>query len=147
MRVRGVYETFGLGLYTYAHQNPVKLIDPDGNFVLYVETEGSGHVGIQTNYNGNHVNYDFGRYNGKYSLSIYSGPGIYRRTGGKPGSSRYEGYTEFDFNVSQELDNAVALKFREAFDSGTKSFPEEVSQRMPKGKRSLNSTERYSGQD
>ena len=30
----GVFNSFNLGLYTYGHQNPIKLVDPDGNAVF-----------------------------------------------------------------------------------------------------------------
>ena len=30
----GIYNPFNLGMYTYVHQNPVKLVDPNGNEAL-----------------------------------------------------------------------------------------------------------------
>ncbi|WNO10574.1 RHS repeat-associated core domain-containing protein [Teredinibacter sp. KSP-S5-2] len=132
--------------YAYANNNPYKFIDPDGRFSVYVETAGTGHVGIQTNYNGNKVNYDFGRYKGKYKGSLYSGPGIYKRTKGTPSSAKYQGYEEFHFSVSQELDNAIAQKFRDAYDSGDKSLPPEVLNALER-KSQLSGGQTYSGSD
>ena len=52
----GVYNPFNLGLYTYAHQNPIKLVDPDGNAVwkipftdtyLYIGKGGVGTTSTQ----------------------------------------------------------------------------------------------------
>jgi RHS repeat-associated protein len=142
----GAFNSLNLAMYTYGHNNPVKFTDPDGNFVLYVETEGTGHVGIQTNSNGNKSNYDYGRYHGKYESSIYSGPAIYRRTEGKPGSSKYSGYQEFNFKVSPKLDNAIAARFRKDFDSGSKTLPTEVKDGLV-NKSDLGTNERYSGED
>ena len=144
----GVFVSLNLNFYAYAHQNPVRLKDPDGNFVLYVETTETGHIGIQTNYNGSMTNYDFGRYKGTYTDSwVYGGPAVNRRTKGKPSSAQYGGYQEFNFKVSQKLDNAIALKFRKGFDSGQKQFPDDIKKRLPAKKQVLGSNERYTGED
>lgn len=143
---KGVFNPKNLNMFGYTYNNPVNMVDPDGKFALYAETEGTGHIGIQTNQNGNKTNYDFGRYKGKYSESLYSGPAISKRSGGKPSSSKYEGYQKFDFKVSQELDNAIATKFEKSFESGKKALPQDIKSKLSK-KSSLNSNERYSGKD
>jgi len=134
----GEVDTFNR--YSYVANNPYKYVDPDGQAKIYVETEGTGHVGITTNYKGNEVNYDFGRYKGTYKYSLYSGPGILKRTGGTPSSAKYSGYQVFDLKVSQGLDNEIAKGFRAAFDAGSTSLPDGF-------KGSLTSEQRYSGTD
>lgn len=133
-------------LYQYTGNNPVNFVDPDGLFVIYAETEGTGHIGIKTNFNGSTTNYDFGRYEGKYEGSVYSGPGILTRTKGTPKSSKFESYSEININVTQELDNAIAQEFRNTFDDGEKTIPNSVMEKM-ENKSGLSGTQRYSGKD
>ncbi|WP_435274754.1 RHS repeat-associated core domain-containing protein [Psychrobium sp. nBUS_13] len=140
----GEVDTFNR--YSYVANNPYKYVDPDGQAKIYVETQGTGHVGITTNYKGNEVNYDFGRYKGRYSNSIYSGPGILKRTGGTPSSASYSGYKVFDLGVSQALDNEIAKGFRAAFDAGSASLPKDVMNSLASPSE-LSSTQRYSGSD
>jgi RHS repeat-associated protein len=140
----GEVDTFNR--YSYVANNPYKYVDPDGRAKIYVETQGTGHLGITTNYNGNEVNYDFGRYKGRYSNSLYSGPGILQRTGGTPNSASYSGYKVFDLGVSQALDNEIAKGFRAAFDAGSGSLPKDVMNSLANPSQ-LSSTQRYSGSD
>ncbi len=63
----GVYNTLNLGLYTYGHQNPIKLVDPDGNavigipftdkyFVFQQKPDGGYRAEITTRKEGRHIN-------------------------------------------------------------------------------------------
>jgi hypothetical protein len=64
------------------------------------------------------------------------------RTTGTPRSASYSGYTAFNFEVSQELDNEVALGFRAAFDAGSESLPQSVMDDLQNPK-SLSNNQRY----
>ncbi len=156
-------EESDLNLYEFCKNAPVLCIDPDGRFAIYAHTKGAGHVGVQVNKNGSLKNYDFGRYMGPYKKGEsaileyigkkigknieYTGPNILKVTSGTPSCSGYKGYNLHKIEVSQELDNIVADKFKEKFDSGRASFPKEVKKKMPKGKTRLSNNKRYMGSD
>jgi len=140
-------EQGGTNLYVFCHNNTNSYVDFYGLFGIYVHTEGTGHVGIQTKYNGNPRNYDFGRYHKRYKWSIYAGPNILKRTTGTPSSLSKQGGKLVDFDVSKELDNIISKKFRSKYDSGSKDIPLDIKKKMKKYEKNKNfklaSNERY----
>jgi RHS repeat-associated protein len=132
--------------YAWSHNRPLTFFDPNGRFAIYAETEGTGHVGVQVKDGKAVHNYDFGRYRGSYDKALYAGPNILKRTEGKPRSSKFEGFQQFNFNVSKELDAKIASTFQEKFRSGEKSLAKEILDQM-KGKSQLGQNERYMKSD
>ena len=145
-----IEEEGGFNLYVFCLNDGINAWDKLGEFGIYVHTQGTGHVGIQTNYNGSGRNYDFGRYADRYKWH-YSGPNILKRTTGIPRSSGKNGYKLYDFNVSQELDNIISEKFRSEWDSGLSDIPLNIKKKMVKYKKNknfqLDKTERYMKSD
>lgn len=144
-------EKGGINLYSFCHNNSNSYIDFYGLFGIYVHTEGTGHVGIQTKDNSSSTNYDFGRYEGRYKWSIYAGPNILKSTTRSPTSLNKQGGKIVDFDVSKELDSIIAKKFRDEYESGSKDIPLNIKKKMKKYEENINfelpSNERYMRND
>lgn len=135
--------------YSYAGNNPVNFRDDSGLFKIQLHTEDLGHVGIQVKHRGKKVNYDYGRYKGKYKdAMIYSGPNVLKKSiGNMPYFRNMEGFIQYEFKVSKRLESIIAREFAAKFKSGARHFPPSVRKRMPKRSRTLRANQRYMGSD
>lgn len=135
-----------LNPYALCYNNPLAYSDSSGCFGIYVETDGTGHVGVQVKDDRGTENFDFGRYHGRYEYALFKGPNVLQQYEGDPHSKRFDSYQMFDFNVSKELDTAIAKTFREKFEAGKSEFPKEIADGL-NNKEALASDQKYMGSD
>jgi len=115
----------------FINNDSISVADFLGKFKIYGHRKDSGHIGIQTKYNGTPINYDFGRYYQEYKGAFYDGPNVLRRKEKEtPDSMSMKGAQAYEFQVTNELDNIISKKFRSKWDSGDKDIPEEIKKKM-----------------
>lgn len=95
-------------------------------FVIYTEVDGTGHVGVSVNGN----NYDFGRFAGKYTDATVAGPNVLIKSTGAPGSSRRQSFKRHEFDVCEEVNNAIAKVLDDDVGKGEEDFPKSVKDRL-----------------
>ena len=137
-----IEEQGGVNLYKICNNNNINNFDVLGFFVIYIETVGWGHVGI--NLSGE--SYDFGRYAGRYKWSLYSGPNVLRKRLGLPNNTEKVTYHKYNFKVCKELEDAIAKYVRNIYSSLPRSFPQAVIDKLD-APRQLHANERYHGTD
>ncbi|WP_061207197.1 RHS repeat-associated core domain-containing protein [Leptospira santarosai] len=143
--IDGEFDTQGWNRFSYVKGNPIGAKDPSGHFEIHAHDEGTGHIGASVN----GKSYDFGRYKGEYTDSLYSGPNILKE-GNKTSQQKYmnnKGGSIYKVEVSKELDKAIEKSFAKQMKEYDKAFPKDIKERMPSGNRNLSSNERYTKSD
>jgi RHS repeat-associated protein len=107
----GVYNSFNLNGYAYCYQNPVRLIDPDGNQVDVIVDKGNwfkgdvGHTFISVGSGDNQTVYTYGRWAGTYPVlgvhgPLNNGPGVMIKLVGEDARAEIKNYiSKYDAQV------------------------------------------------
>ncbi len=138
-------EEGGLNLFAFIGNDGVNRWDILGLFDIYIHTDGVGHMGCEVAGN----TWDIGRYMGKYKdewLPHGTGPNMIKKSTSNPNKAK-AGFKAFTFSFGAEVDKAVDQKFQNLFSAGSKTFPKNILDKLPKSSHTIPNEMRYLNQD
>jgi RHS repeat-associated protein len=133
----GVYNSFNLNGYMYCYQNPVRLIDPDGNQVDVIVDKGNylkfdaGHTFVSIGSGTNRVVYSYGRWAGTYENNsgshtpLNNGNGVMLKLTGKDAVAEIQKYVKnYDaqvYRVGNVNETAMKTTLEKEFNKSQKT--------------------------